>query len=30
MTFQVGEDNRGKIPLDGTAEADINRLYVER
>lgn len=30
MTFQMGEDNGGKIPLDGIAEADINRLCVER
>lgn len=30
MAFQLGEDNRGKIPLDGIAEAGINRLCVER
>lgn len=30
MTLQLGEDNRGKFPLDGIAEADINKLYVER
>lgn len=30
MTFQLEEDNRGKIPLDGIAEADINRLCMER
>lgn len=29
MTFQFEEDNRGKIPLDGIVEADINRPCVE-
>lgn len=29
MTCQFEEDNRGKIPLDGTIETDINRPCVE-
>lgn len=29
MTCQFKEDNRGKIPLDGIVETDINRPCVE-
>lgn len=29
MAFQLGEDNRGKIPLDGIVEANINKPCVE-
>lgn len=29
MTFLLREDNRGKIPLDGIVEADINKPCVE-